>query len=413
MQFRRLASIVAILLGAVPLLGAPAAADIPVSGWTNACFGASCVPSTQSSLQFSTHLGLLYVNATFAASTASDMLALGGSPSLPNIDNLGSLLLFPDAANYEGAVMDLRVRVADVIVTVPAVLHGAVGADGSGGVVVDFDDAPHGATLGDGTAVAVTVQDVSLVPGANVAVGGTVTTGAGVAPVGAVIATPVPGAPPVAVAGTGVTGTTAGGVLPLVLGTVDVPATPAVHTGEVVPVAVDLTLPVAVHAPFAGAVTGTVVAAGTGGYVVDFPAAPFAVELADGKVLVISVNDLAVAPGHNAVLTGQIVQPPTNRAPVAFADTYTRKKGNHAPAVVTGVLANDTDADGDPLVAELVAPPTRGAVSLLPTGMFSYVPAPNYQDDDTFTYRVFDGTVWSSPATVTIVAQPERGKSGR
>ena len=412
MQFRRVASVVAILLGAVPLLGAPAAADIPVSGWTNACFGASCVPSTQSSLQFTTHLGLLYVNATFAASTASDMLALGGSPSLPNIDNLGSMLLFPDAANYEGSVLHLRVRVADVTVSVPAVLHGAVGADGSGGVVVDFDDAPHPATLGDGTAVAVTVQDVSLVPGANVALGGTVTTGAGVGPVGAVVPVPVAGAAPTAVVGTGVTGTTAGGVLPLVLGTVDVSASPAVHTGEVVPVSVDLTLPVAAHAPFAGAVTGTVVAAGTGGYVVDFPAAPFSVDLGDGKVMVISVNDVAVAPGHSAVVTGQIVQPPTNRTPVARADSYTRKKGNHAPVVTTGVLANDTDADGDPLVAELVTSPTRGTVAFLPNGMFSYAPAPNYQDDDAFTYRVFDGLAWSAPATVTITVA-DKGKSGR
>jgi hypothetical protein len=412
MQFRRLASIVAILLGAVPLLGAPAAADIGVSGWTNACFDTGCVPSTQSSLQFTTHLGLLYVNATFAASTASEMLSLGGSPSLPNVDNLGSLLLFPDAASYEGAVLDLRVRVGNATVSVPAVLHGAVAADGSGGVVVDFDDGPHSATLSDGTAVAVRVQDVSLVPGGNVAVGGTVTTGAGVGPVGAVVATPVPGAPPVTLAGAGVGGTTAGGVLPLVLGTVDVPDTPAVHNGEVVPVAVDLTAPVVVHATFAGAVTGTVVTSGTGGYIVDFPDAPVSVDVDAGRVLVISVNDLAVAPGHSGVVTGQVVQPPTNQAPVARADGYTRKKGNHAPVVVTGVLANDTDADGDPLVAELVAAPTQGTVAFLANGMFTYAPAPNYQSDDAFTYRVFDGTVWSAPATVTITTEAP-GKSGR
>jgi hypothetical protein len=412
MQFRRLAAIAAILLGAVPLLGAPAAADIVVSGWTNACFGASCVPSTQSSLQFTPHLGLLYVNATFAASTASEMLSLGGSPSLPNTDNLGSLLLFPDAASYEGVALDLRVRVQDTTVAVPAVLHGAVGADGSGGVVVDFDDAPHAATLGDGSAVVVTVQDVSLVPGATVALGGTVSTGAGASPVGAVVTGPVASAPPLAVTGPGVAGTTAGGVLPLVLGTVDVPGTAAVHTGEVVPVTVDLTSPVAAHAAFAGAVTGTVVAAGTGGYVVDFPDAPVPVDLGDGKVLVVSVNDLAVAPGHSGVVTGQIVQPPTNRAPVAVADTYARKRGNHAPVVVTGVLANDADADGDPLTAELVSPPTRGTLVFNADGTFSYDPQPNAKDVDAFTYRAFDGLAWSEPATVTITVENKPGKGG-
>jgi hypothetical protein len=280
-----------------------------------------------------------------------------------------------------------------------------VAADGSGGVVVDFDNGPRAATVGNGSTIAVTVQDVSLVPGATAALGGAVTTGAASAPVGAVVPEPAPDAPPLQIVGAGFAGSTAGGVLPLVLGTVDVPADPAVHVGEALAVSVDLTAPVVAHAAFSGAITGTVVASGTGAYLIDFPDAPVSVDLGDGSVLVVSVNDLAVAPGHSASITGQIVQPPSNQAPVARDDTYGRRRGNHPPVVTTGVLANDTDADGDPLVAELMQGPTGGTVRFRPDGTFSYAPRPNFGDDDAFTYRVFDGLAWSDPATVTITIE--------
>jgi hypothetical protein len=172
-------------------------------------------------------------------------------------------------------------------------------------------------------------------------------------------------------------GTTSGGVLALSLGAVSVASDPADHTGETVSVAVDLTAPVAAHHVFSGAVRGTVVAAGTGAYLVDFPDAPLVVDLPDGRVLVVSVNDLAVAPGLDATLTGQVVQPPSNRPPVADDDTYTRHRGNHPPVVTTGVLANDTDPEGDALTAELVSGPSRGSIVFRPDGTFSYAPAPN------------------------------------
>jgi hypothetical protein len=201
-------------------------------------------------------------------------------------------------------------------------------------------------------------------------------------------------------------------VLPLVLGTVDVPGTPAVHDGEALAVAVDLTAPVVAHAAFSGVVTGTVVASGTGAYVVDFPGTPVAVDLGDGSALLVSVNDLAVAPGHSATLTGQIVQPPSNQVPVARDDSYSRRRGNHVPVVTTGVLVNDTDADGDPLVAELVQAPTNGTIVFQPDGTFAYAPEANSQTGDVFTYRVFDGLAWSEPATVTITVE-DNGKRGR
>ena len=66
------------------------------------------------------------------------------------------------------------------------------------------------------------------------------------------------------------------------------------------------------------------------------------------------------------------------------------------------MLGNDTDADGDPLVAELVSSPTGGEVELQPDGSFTYYTTLNSDTDVTFRYRVGDGRQWSAPVLVSI-----------
>ena len=63
-----------------------------------------------------------------------------------------------------------------------------------------------------------------------------------------------------------------------------------------------------------------------------------------------------------------------------------------------GVLANDTDPDGDPLTAVLVTGPSHGTLTLNANGSFTYTPAANFTGTDSFTYRASDGTLNSSPA---------------
>ena len=46
--------------------------------------------------------------------------------------------------------------------------------------------------------------------------------------------------------------------------------------------------------------------------------------------------------------------------------------------VAAGVLANDTDADGDSLTAVLVGGPSHGTLSLGTDGSFTYTPAANF-----------------------------------
>src|SRR4029434_472401 len=67
-----------------------------------------------------------------------------------------------------------------------------------------------------------------------------------------------------------------------------------------------------------------------------------------------------------------------------------------------GVLANDSDVDGDTLSAVLVSQPTHGTLSLNSNGSFSYVPAANYNGSDSFTYKANDGQADSGVATVSI-----------
>jgi hypothetical protein len=70
---------------------------------------------------------------------------------------------------------------------------------------------------------------------------------------------------------------------------------------------------------------------------------------------------------------------------------------------VAGVLANDTDAQSDPLTAVLVTGPTNAASFALATnGTFNYTPNAGFSGPDTFTYRADDGTEQSADTIVTI-----------
>jgi VCBS repeat-containing protein len=92
-----------------------------------------------------------------------------------------------------------------------------------------------------------------------------------------------------------------------------------------------------------------------------------------------------------------------NRPPVAVGDAYTLLEDGVLNIAAPGVLANDSDPDGNPITAQLVTGPTRGTLALNADGSFVYTPNANANGSDSFTYHAFDGQVTSlSPATVTI-----------
>jgi len=77
-----------------------------------------------------------------------------------------------------------------------------------------------------------------------------------------------------------------------------------------------------------------------------------------------------------------------------------------------GVLANDTDGNGDALTAILASGPANGTLSLNADGSFSYVPNAGFAGTDSFTYRANDNAVNSAAATVNIaVSAPPQVQS--
>ena len=67
-----------------------------------------------------------------------------------------------------------------------------------------------------------------------------------------------------------------------------------------------------------------------------------------------------------------------------------------------GVLANDTDVEGQALTAQLVAGPANSSLMLGSNGTFTYTPNANFSGPDSFTYRAFDGIAQSAVTTVSI-----------
>src|SRR5262249_20296085 len=95
-----------------------------------------------------------------------------------------------------------------------------------------------------------------------------------------------------------------------------------------------------------------------------------------------------------------------NNPPVANNDSYSTNEDTPLTASAPGVLANDSDPDGDAITARLVSGPSHGTLTLNSNGSFTYTPAANYNGPDSFTYQANDGNANSNTATVSITVNP-------
>ena len=95
-----------------------------------------------------------------------------------------------------------------------------------------------------------------------------------------------------------------------------------------------------------------------------------------------------------------------NDAPVAVDDAYSTDEDTPLSVAAAGVLANDSDVEGDPLAAVLVSGPANGTLTLNTEGSFTYTPNANFNGTDSFTYTASDGQATSNTATVTITVNP-------
>jgi hypothetical protein len=91
-----------------------------------------------------------------------------------------------------------------------------------------------------------------------------------------------------------------------------------------------------------------------------------------------------------------------NRAPVAANDSFSTAQNTTLNVAAPGVLANDSDPEGNAITAALVSGPARGTLTLNADGSFIYTPASGFTGSDSFTYQASDGSLASNMATVSL-----------
>ena len=89
-----------------------------------------------------------------------------------------------------------------------------------------------------------------------------------------------------------------------------------------------------------------------------------------------------------------------NDAPVATPQTPSVVEDTATPITLTG-----SDVEGSPLTYSIVTQPSHGALSGSGATR-TYTPAANYNGADSFTFKVYDGAEFSTPATVSITVTP-------
>jgi ELWxxDGT repeat protein len=94
-----------------------------------------------------------------------------------------------------------------------------------------------------------------------------------------------------------------------------------------------------------------------------------------------------------------------NHGPTGQSDVYTVDEDHELVVPAAGVLANDSDPDGDPLQALLLTGPAHGTLEIDAAGSFRYVPPANFWGADSFTYATFDGIAYSQAISVSITVR--------
>ena len=112
----------------------------------------------------------------------------------------------------------------------------------------------------------------------------------------------------------------------------------------------------------------------------------------------------------SSIANVEIQVAPVNDAPVGDVDEYSTTTGRVLSAFQS-VLANDSDVEGDSIVALLVEPPANGTVLLNPNGSFVYIPNAGFFGVDTFSYLPSDGAADGVATTVSISVEAGAGTS--
>jgi len=119
--------------------------------------------------------------------------------------------------------------------------------------------------------------------------------------------------------------------------------------------------------------------------------------VASAAMIMNGTNDVSANYAITYVSGTLTVTAPANTAPTAAGATYTILRG----ATITRFLAGN-DVNGDPLTFQIVSQPTRGTLAVNGAGRFTYTNNGASLLSDSFTYRVFDGSLYSATRTIRI-----------
>lgn len=108
---------------------------------------------------------------------------------------------------------------------------------------------------------------------------------------------------------------------------------------------------------------------------------------------------------YGNIATVTITVHAVNDAPVAVDDKFVMDEDTALPILVSELLSNDYDVDGDSFALISLSSPSSGTLDILSGQELVYTPFPDWYGFDSFTYYVSDGVESSALATVTIEVQ--------
>jgi VCBS repeat-containing protein len=99
----------------------------------------------------------------------------------------------------------------------------------------------------------------------------------------------------------------------------------------------------------------------------------------------------------------QLTVNPVNDAPVAQDGGAS---GDEDTPISGQVVATDVDNSADQLSYSVVSGPSHGTLMLSGTGAFTYTPTANYNGSDSFSYKAYDGSLYSNIAAISLAVNP-------
>ena len=111
--------------------------------------------------------------------------------------------------------------------------------------------------------------------------------------------------------------------------------------------------------------------------------------------------------GDTATATVSLAVAAVNDPPVAQDDTVTTNEDTTLTLTAAGLLANDSDPDGDTLAISAVGGAVHGSVALGVNDDVLFTPAAGFSGQASFTYTAADGQGGSDTGTVAIEVLPD------